>query len=64
MKYTVVYREHPNGIQWEEEYPTKEQADKKAYNVYINGGIAVVISTPPPQPFPSTQKDQDDQDLF
>lgn len=41
--WQVHFREGPNELQWDEEYATKEEADRRAYEIYINGGIAVVV---------------------
>lgn len=45
LKYIVHYREAPESPQWEKECATKEEADRFAYNIFLNGGITVVVET-------------------
>ena len=47
--YTVHFREDPTSPQWEDtfdkgtDYENKVNAEKRAYEVTINGGMAVVV---------------------
>lgn len=42
--FVVHFRESPSSPQWEEEWPTKAQADTRAFQIYADGGIAIVVS--------------------
>lgn len=44
LKYIVHFRETPDSPQWEEEFSTKAAADKKALEVFLNGGISVTVT--------------------
>lgn len=41
--FIVHFRESPTSPQWEEEWPTKAQADTRAFQIYTDGGIAIVV---------------------
>lgn len=43
LKYTVVSRTNPDAPQEETEFFTKSAADAYALQVYLKGGIAMVI---------------------
>lgn len=51
MKFVVHYRENPSSPQWEDTFDkgtndeNKAQAEKRAYEIMLNGGIAVVIGS-------------------
>ena len=66
--HIVHYRESRDELQWDEEYPTKAEADRRAYEVYIQGGIAVVVAAPlPPEedyPLPIITADPENPDAF
>lgn len=47
--YIVHFRESPSSPQWEEEWPTKQQADVRAFQIYTDGGIAIVVEQQKPQ---------------
>jgi len=48
MKYVCHFRESPDSPQWEEDFATKAAADKKALEIFLDGGIAIVIEVPTP----------------
>ena len=63
--HVVHYRESPDELQWDKEFPNKSEADRFAYQVYINGGIAIV--TPAISNIvvhPSQAKEQDHGEEF
>lgn len=43
VKYVLHYKETPDGIQWDKEFPTKPEADAEAYKIFLNGGISIVV---------------------
>ncbi len=48
IKHICHYREAADSPQWDEEFDTKAEADKKALEVFLNGGIAIVIDVEVP----------------
>jgi len=68
LKHIVHYRESPDSIQWDEEFDSKSAADKRALEIFLNGGIAIVVDKEVPDeihlgPIPSTQGNDDDLPL-
>lgn len=51
IKYTVYYRESSNSPQWEDHFEkgpndeNKAAAEKRAYEIMLEGGLAVVVPT-------------------
>lgn len=49
IKYTVYYRESSNSPQWEDHFEkgsndeNKAAAEKRAYEIMLDGGLAVVV---------------------
>lgn len=49
LRYTVYYREAPNSPQWEDSFDKgsnnakRAQAEKRAYEICLNGGLAVIV---------------------
>lgn len=62
VEYVVHFRESRDELQWDETYFTKEEADRRAYEIYINGGIAVVVENIKPI-IPETTSTEDHPDL-
>lgn len=62
IKYTVYYRESSNSPQWEDHFEkgsndeNKAAAEKRAYEIMLEGGLAVVVPTI--LPVPTTEIDE------
>lgn len=43
LKYVVHYKEAPDKVQWDKDFYDKVEADKFALEIFLGGGIALVI---------------------